>query len=125
MQENAVLQYGYLILCLTDNTTSGYSGDPLSVLDNQNNDKSKTIVVYPNPFNSSFTIQIPDYINKEIKGINLVDITGKSVFSTSRFYNKNGMITVTLNKESLSSGLYYGTLETDEENHIFKLTYIQ
>ena len=125
VQENAVLQYGYLILCLTDNTTSGYSGDPLSVLDNQNNDKNKTIVVYPNPFNSSFTIQIPDYINKEIKGINLVDITGKSVFSTSRFYNKNGMITVTLNKESLSSGLYYGTLETDEKKHIFKLTYIQ
>jgi hypothetical protein len=125
VQENAVLQYGYLILCLTDNTTSGYSGDPLSVLDNKNNDKSKTLVVYPNPFNSSFTIQIPDYINKEIKRISLVDITGKSVFSTSQFHNKNEMITVKLNKESLSSGLYYGTLETDGQKHIFKLTYIQ
>ena len=82
-------------------------------------------MVYPNPFNSSFTIQIPDYINKEIKRISLVDITGKSVFSTSQFHNKNGMITITLKKESLSSGLYYGTLETDGGKHIFKLTYIQ
>ena len=81
--------------------------------------------MYPNPFNSSFTIQIPDYINKEIKGVSLADITGKSVFSTNQFHNKNGIITVKLNNESLSSGLYYGTLETDEKNHIFKLTYIQ
>ena len=61
VHENAVLQYGYLILCLTDNTTSGYSGDPLSVLDNKNNDTSKTLMVYPNPFNSSFTIQTVSY----------------------------------------------------------------
>ena len=37
--------------------------------------------------------------NKEIKGISLVDITGKSVFSTNRFHNKNGLIIVKLNKD--------------------------
>ena len=71
---------------------------------------------------ASFNVQL---INKKIKNINIVDITGKSVFSTSQFHNKNGMITITLKKESLSSGLYYGTLETDGGKHIFKLTYIQ
>ena len=125
VQENAVLQYGYLILCLTDNTTSGYSGDPLGISEKKNNNQIKTLSVYPNPFNSSFTIQVPDDINKKIKNINIVDINGKSVYSTNRFHNKNGILRVTLKNESLPSGLYYGRLETEDKNHIFKLTYIQ
>ncbi len=125
VQENAVLQYGYLILCLTDNTTSGYSGDPLGISEKKNNNQIKTLSVYPNPFNSSFTIQVPDDINKKIKNINIVDINGKSVYSTNRFHNKNGILRVTLKNESLPSGIYYGRLETEDKNHIFKLTYIQ
>ena len=125
VQENAVLQYGYLILCLTDNTTSGYSGDPLGISEKNNNNQIKTLIVYPNPFNSSFTIQVPGDINKKIKNINIVDINGKSVYSTNRFHNKNGILRVTLKNESLPSGLYYGRLETEDKNHIFKLTYIQ
>jgi len=125
VQENAVLQYGYLILCLTDNTTSGYSGDPLGISEKNNNNQIKTLIVYPNPFNSSFTIQVPGDINKKIKNINIVDINGKSVYSTNRFHNKNGILRVTLKNESLPSGLYYGKLETEDKNHIFKLTYIQ
>tara|TARA_Y100001970_G_C14175835_1_gene826903 strand:- start:397 stop:1461 length:1065 start_codon:yes stop_codon:yes gene_type:complete len=125
VQENAVLQSGYLILCLTDNTTSGYSGEPLSVSEKKNNDQNKTLIVYPNPFNSSFTIETPDYIKKEIKKINIVDITGKYVFSTNHFYNKNGILKVSLKNKLLPSGLYYGVLETEDKNHIFKLTYVQ
>ena len=125
VQENAVLQYGYLILCLTDNTTSGYSGDPLGISEKNNNNQIKTLIVYPNPFNSSFTIQVPGDINKKIKNINIVDINGKSVYSTNRFHNKNGILRVTLKNESLPSGIYYGRLETEDKNQIFKLTYIQ
>lgn len=125
VQENAVLQDGYLILCLTDNTTSGYSGDPLGVFEKKNNNHKKTLKIYPNPFNSSFTIQIPDHINEEIKNIHLVDIAGRPVFSTNFFYNRNGLLKINLKNKPIPSGLYFGTVDAGVKSHIFKLTYIQ
>ena len=81
--------------------------------------------VYPNPFNSSFTIQLPDNINKEIKSVRLVDLIGKSVFSTNQFTYNNKALKVSLQNKLLPSSLYYGILETNKRKHIFKLTYIQ
>lgn len=125
VQENAVLQDGYLILCLTDNTTSGYSGDPLAVVKNIDNKQIGSLMVYPNPFNSSFTIQLNNNIKKDIKSVSLVDLKGNSVFSTKQYTHNNGMLRVSLQNKLLPSGLYYGILETNNRKHIFKLTYIQ
>ena len=125
VEQNAVHQSGYLILCLTDNTTYGYSGDPLSIIQKKNYNTLEILNVYPNPFNSSFTIQLPDNINKEIKSVRLVDLIGKSVFSTNQFTYNNGALKVSLQNKLLPSSLYYGILETNKRKHIFKLTYIQ
>ena len=125
VQQNAVLLDGYLILCLTDNTTYGYSGEPLAIVQSNNKKNDDAFVVYPNPFNSSFTIQLPNTININIKNIHLVDLKGKPVFSTNQFTNNNGILKVSLKNKLLPNGLYYGILEMNNTKHIFKLTYIQ
>ncbi len=126
VQENAVIQSGYLILCLTDNITSGYSGDPLGVLYDKIDFKEENLIVYPNPFNSSFTVQLPNNVNNNINNIRIVDITGKSIFYTNYFFNdKNKQLTVSLINKKIPSGLYYGSIETEKQKHIFKLTYIK
>ena len=51
VQQNAVLQDGYLILCLTDNLSYGYSGGELSVLESSSEEKA-IFQISPNPFNS-------------------------------------------------------------------------
>ena len=125
VQENAVLQNGYLILCLTDDESFGYSGDPLKTASNDKINNSVIINVYPNPFNSSFTIQMPESMNQNIKTIKLYNLKGKLVFSTSQSLLINGSINIPLQSKQLSSGLYYGVITTISEKHYFKLTYLR
>ena len=125
VQENAVLQNGYLILCLTDDESFGYSGDPLETASNDKINNSVIINVYPNPFNSSFTIQMPESMNQNIKTIKLYNLKGKLVLSTSQTLLINGSINIPLQSKQLSSGLYYGVITTISEKHYFKLTYLR
>ena len=125
VQENAVLQDGYLILCLTDNTTSGYSGDPLSIYNNINTKNIDYIMVYPNPFNNSFSIQLPYGYDEKLRSVHLYDLNGKTVLSTTQFKVYDGKINFSLKDINLSSGLYYGFLKTNEKRFSFKLTYIR
>ena len=125
IQENAVLQNGYLILCLTDDESFGYSGDPLKTISNIKVNASDIINVYPNPFNSSFTVQFPESMNQNINNIKLYDLNGKLVFSTDRTLLMNGTINIPLESKQLSSGLYYGVITTISKKHYFKLTYLR
>lgn len=125
IQQNAVIQNGYLILCLTDNLTSGYSGDPLNILHKDILGDTEKLMIYPNPFNSSFTIEIPKEIEEPIKQIKLVDLKGKTVLSSNQFEIKNNILFFSLKKTPLPSGLYIGILETSNKKYDFKLTYLQ
>jgi len=125
VQQNVVLQDGYLILCLTDNLTSGYSGSSLSAIKNQSYSTIEELRVYPNPFNSSFKIEIPKELGQEINEFRLVDLTGKVIYSSKKFEIKNGMMFISLKDKLSSSGIYIGIIETRSKKHKFKLTYIQ
>ncbi len=125
VQQNAVLQDGYLILCLTDNTTYGYSGDPLTITQDKKSTYPEDLIVYPNPSNYSFTIQLPGQINDEIIKIRLFDLNGKTVFSTNEITFKDDLLKVSLKNKRLPSSLYYGLLSIKNMEYIFKLTYIQ
>ena len=46
VQQNAVLQDGYLILCLTDNMSYGYSGEPLSLNKGKANQKALKNLIF-------------------------------------------------------------------------------
>lgn len=56
--ENVVFMSGYMILCLTTPSTTGYNGDPLSVSDIELPQTFQMHNAYPNPFNGEVVIPI-------------------------------------------------------------------
>ena len=127
VQQNAVLQDGYLILCLTDNMSYGYSGGPLSVYKQEKRGKSsKGFSIYPSPFNSTFKIEIVPYLmDDDLVQLRLVNIKGEVVFLSEKEYFENNVYTFSVDKLNLSSGLYFGDIKTNKKNYNFKITYIQ
>ena len=124
VQENAVIQNGYLILCLTDNISSGYSGEPLSISSNQRNIYNENIITFPNPFNSNFTLKLPADIIYNIKKVDVYDINGKKVLSTNLLGNEN-YISLSFEDRQLASGIYYGILSAKNKDHVFKITFLE
>ena len=125
VQENAVIQGGYLILCLTDNSSSGYMGDPLSNHSITNYVDGEGLIVYPNPFNNSFALHLPIGLWQEKKLLKLYDIEGKNVLSSEVNETNDGTIKLSLQNTKLPSGIYFGCLVTDEKKLNFKLTYVR
>lgn len=127
VQQNAVLQDGYLILCLTDNMSYGYSGEPLSINIDEKKEKSfGDLYIYPNPFNSTFKIELLSNIKSDdLIQIRLINIKGEVVLSLGEEYFKNNVYTFSVDKLNLSSGLYFGNIKTNKKNYNFKITYIQ
>ena len=125
VQENAVLEGGFLILCLTDNLTSGYTGDPLKVYNDEVAPSIESLTIFPNPFNSSFNIKIPEYIKNGLSEVKLINIKGETIFRSKKVSLKNNTITFSAKNNVLSSGLYFGVLDTDQGTYKFKVTYVQ
>ena len=76
----------------------------------------KEFNIYPNPFNSTFKIEIDseslDY-NQVI--LRLINIRGEVVFSSSEQYFKNNIYTFSIDKINLPSGLYLGNIKTNKK----------
>jgi hypothetical protein len=125
VQENAVLEGGFLILCLTDNLTSGYTGDPLKVYNDEVAPSIESLTIFPNPFNSSFNIKIPEYIKNGLSEVKLINIKGETIYRSKKVSLKNNTITFSAKNNVLSSGLYFGVLDTDQGTYKFKVTYVQ
>ncbi len=124
VEENAVLLDGYLILCLTDNSTSGYSGDSLEIM------KIKQIpmvnpTIYPNPFNSSFTIHLPKFFEDTITHIRIIDQSGRVVLSTKKFKMQDRRLQISFGNNTIASGIYFGIITIGGMEHSFKTTYIK
>jgi hypothetical protein len=75
----------------------------------ENNLYSKTIIIYPNPFNEYF------YINCESKltDLNLFDITGRKILTEQ---NNNKILI----KENISDGVYFVISKDSDNNQIIK-----
>ena len=83
------------------------------------------LIVYPNPFNNSFALQLPIGLWQEKKLLKLYDIEGKNVFSAEVNETNDGTIKLSLQDTKLPSGIYFGCLVTDEKKLNFKLTYVR
>ena len=123
VQQNAVLQNGYLILCLTDNMTFGYTGEQLSITKNDNSNEDYRFIIAPNPFNSSFSFKVPENLIGKACEIIFYTINGLEVLRKKTIVGDK--IKVDFAKAKLSSGLYLLHAKTGVENFYFKVTYLR
>ena len=123
VQQNAVLQDGFLILCLTDNLSYGYSGGELSVSESFFNEKKIGLKISPNPFNSSFTVIAPKNLENKISEIVFYNIKGDEVLRNKG--NLNGKTHINFSKANLSTGLYFIKIISGHDEYYSKITYLR
>jgi len=124
VQQNAVLQDGFLILCLTDNSTYGYSGDALSSVKEFYYNWVVDFKTLPNPFNSSFMISIPKDTEYEIFELVFYDIKGNEVLRKKENFNI-GKMKIDFSKTNLSTGLYFLKFVSKQGDFFSKITYLR
>ena len=124
VQQNAVLQDGFLILCLTDNSTYGYSGDALSSVKEFYYNWEVDFKTLPNPFNSSFMISIPKDTEYEIFELVFYDIKGNEVLRKKENFNI-GKMKIDFSKTNLSTGLYFLKFVSKQGDFFSKITYLR
>jgi hypothetical protein len=72
--------------------------------------KLQNIGIYPNPSNGIFLVQLGEFIPRKIE---IIDLTGKLIYTQNEFDNNKE---VTLNLSSISSGIYFIKIATDNQN---------
>ena len=82
---NVVFMSGYMILCLTTPSATGYNGDPLSVSDTGIPNMFHMYNAYPNPFNGEMVIPISLEQSQPLK-IDIYNSSGDYIKTV-----KNGM----------------------------------
>ena len=123
VQQNAVLQDGFLILCLTDNLSYGYSGGELSVSESFFDQKKIGFKISPNPFNSSLTVIAPKNLENKISEIVFYNIKGNEVLRNKG--NLNGKTHINFSKANLSTGLYFIKIILGHDEYYSKITYLR
>ena len=123
VQQNAVLQDGFLILCLTDNLSYGYSGGELSVSESFFDQKKIGFKISPNPFNSSLTVIAPKNLENKISEIVFYNIKGEEVLRNKG--NLNGKTHINFSKANLSTGLYFIKIILGHDEYYSKITYLR
>lgn len=79
---------------------------------NDNSPGSK-ILIYPNPFNSSTTIEL--LIKPLIKfNFSLYNLIGQKIYSIDGVSNSNGKYLLKIDSTNLSSGIYFGVVSSEE-----------
>ena len=68
--------------------------------------------VYPNPFNTSFVVNTTEQMER----MNITDVSGKTIFSTTEVANNQ-----TVNTESWAKGVYFITVEKEGRQFTTKL----
>ena len=123
VQQNAVLQDGFLILCLTDNLSYGYSGGELLVSESLSDKKKIGFKISPNPFNSSFTIIIPKNLENKVSDIIFYNIKGNEALRHK--VNLNNKININFSKTNLPTGLYFLKIISGHDEYYSKITYLR
>lgn len=126
---NVVFEYGYLILCLTNSTETGYNGDPLSV---HSNPLPKTISIgapFPNPFNNSVVFPIHG-TESSFAEYAIYDILGNKIRSENSLVIDRGTSNIYWNGtgkngEEVSSGTYFFQVKNKDCNEIRKVSFLK
>lgn len=71
------------------------------------------VKVYPNPTAGEFTIELA---NSSVKTLEVIDLTGRVVYSTATVTNKSKV-----NLSSLSNGIYYVKIQTNNSTEVVKV----
>jgi hypothetical protein len=87
---------------------------------NEKVEKLKSIIIYPNPFNSSLTIDF-QALNKGLVSVSVYDITGKKIYYNSDFSISNGRNQITLSELNFDNGLYFFNLIIDGNTYNYKV----
>jgi len=81
-----------------------YVLDTSSFALNQNN----SIVIYPNPFTSNFSIKVPE--NEEFKSLTIFDMIGKKIYSATTYEES-------FSANFLNRGIFILTIETNKQKY--------
>jgi hypothetical protein len=101
-------------------TTPCYWNNSMNDLDNN----LKELVVYPNPFNSSISIEY-NSLNKEYSTLALFDINGKKVYDNLQIETLIGKNTISLSDLDFNNGLYFISLFVDGKLYSYKISCIR
>lgn len=99
---------------------NSFPSKPYNSLSSKNVEvNSKYITVYPNPTNSKINV-FGNIGNRDIKSIEIIDYSGKTMFQQSSF-NKNDTMNLCIDVGNLASGLYFVKVSTTKEIFIKKI----
>ncbi len=95
------------------------SGTELAVTGIFGNEEANNLRLYPNP--ASETAELEFAVNETgLVNVNVLDLSGRSVMTTTLESTNLGTNTVSLNVEALESGLYYVQVRTAETSSVAK-----
>ena len=129
IHDNVVFQSGYMILCLTTPSNTGYSGDPLSI---ETNNVPLTFSLgnaYPNPFNHNVVLPISLEKPGEVH-FSIYDIRGHLINSGVNKFLDRGRNNIRWNGtdqngKSVSAGTYFLRVSNKDASITKKIVYLK
>lgn len=86
----------------------------------RNNISTKPLTIFPNPTSGTCTIQVPKAMQYKEAILDVLDFTGKKVFSAVVTNKENVLLPV-----DLPNGMYAVSITTDNENYLSKLSVVK
>ena len=129
IHDNVVFQSGYMILCLTTPSNTGYSGDPLSIEENNVPLTFGLGNAYPNPFNNNVVLPISLQEPEEIH-FSIYDIKGHLINSGVNKFLDRGRNNIRWNGtdrngKSVSAGTYFLRVSNKDASITKKIVYLK
>ncbi len=126
---NVVFQSGYMILCLTTPTNTGYNGDPLSIKMNNIPLTFSLGNTYPNPFNNSIILPV-SLQEPGIVQYSIYDIQGHLINSGVNKFLDRGRNNIRWNGtdqngKSVSAGTYFLRVSNKDASITKKIVYLK
>ena len=126
---NVVFEYGYLILCLTNSTNTGYNGDPLAV---QLEPLPKTVSIgspFPNPFNNKVVFPVTS-MESGFAEYSIFDVKGEKIKSGKNFVTDNETKIISwdgkgTNGKEISSGTYFFQIKNKNHAEVRKVSFLK
>ena len=126
---NVVFQSGYMILCLTTPSNTGYSGDPLSIEENNVPLTFGLGNAYPNPFNNKVVLPISLEQPGKVH-FSIYDIQGHLINSGVNKFLDRGINNIRWNGtdrdgKSVSAGTYFLRVSNKDASITKKIVYLK
>ncbi len=125
--ENVVFNNGYMVLCMTTPTNTGYSGPALSLNDSLISlpEDMKLSPAYPNPFNANTNLILQNFSQGNAT-FEIFDTVGKKIYSKAISSNPTGVQTLVWDGKNdsgktVSSGSYIVMVNAMDQQIIQKV----